>query len=84
MYIKSHICTILRFFDYYFLFFYLCNAAIINLAYIILLGPMALSDHLIDISDLPRARVELNRHAQTTTDHVVIAGLGAKCLVCNL
>lgn len=67
-----------------FFFLYLCNAAIINLAYIVLLGSLALSDHLIDISDLPRARVELNRHAQTTTDHVVIARLGAKCLVCNL
>lgn len=65
-------------------FFYLCNAAIINLATIVLLGSLAVSDHLIDISDLPRARVELNRHAQTTTDHVIIAGLGAKCLVCNL
>lgn len=64
--------------------FYLCNAAIINLASIVFLGSLGISNPLIDISDLPRARVEINRHAQTTTDHVVIAGLGAKCLVCHL
>lgn len=60
-----------------FVLLYLCNAAIIDLSSIVL---WSLLNHLIDIH-FPRTRRELDGHAQTTADHVVVAGLGAECLV---